>query len=183
MDSALIIDAVLLGAVLEADLGRERKIGRLRLLRPLGIAAAIIPLYLKPVPTHGNSFTLEIVAIVTGLVLGLLATTLMGVSRSPRTGKPVSRTGFGYAVLWTVVIGARAAFSYGSEHWFSHSLGTWMAQHSVTTAAITDGLIFMAVAMLLTRTIAMGVRARAAAPPVTAGGADPIEPKTSTLAR
>ena len=58
------------------------------------------------------------------------------------------------------MIGARAAFSYGSEHWFSHSLNTWMIQHSVTTAAVTDGLIFMAVAMLLTRTIGLAIRAR-----------------------
>ncbi len=40
MDSALVVDAVLLGAVLEADLGGHRKIGRFRILRPLGIAVA-----------------------------------------------------------------------------------------------------------------------------------------------
>ena len=46
------------------------------------------------------------------------------------------------------------------------AVASWMTQHSVTGAAITDGLIFMAVAMLLTRTIAMAIRARAL------GGAD-----------
>jgi hypothetical protein len=159
MDSAVIIDAILLAAVLEADLGARRKISRFRILRPLGIAAAIIPLYLKAVTTTGSGLTLEIAAGVGGIALGLLATALMSVYRSPTTGGPVSRTGFAYAALWTIVIGARAAFSYGSEHWFSHSLATWMMQHAVTAAAITDGLIFMAVAMLLTRTIAMAFRA------------------------
>jgi hypothetical protein len=159
MDSAVIIDAVLLTAVLQADLGTNRKVDRLRILRPLLIAAAIVPLYLKAVSTTGNGLTLEIAAGVGGIVLGLLATSLMSVSRSPATGGPVTRTGFAYAALWTIAIGARAAFSYGSEHWFSHSLDTWMIQHAVTAAAITDGLIFMAVAMLLTRTIAMAVRA------------------------
>ena len=90
----------------------------------------------------------------------------MTVYRSPTTNKAVSRAGFAYAGLWTIVIGARAAFSYGSTHWFSHSLSTWMTQHSITGPAITDGLIFMAVAMLLTRTIAMAIRAR------TLGGVD-----------
>jgi hypothetical protein len=160
MDSALVVDAVLLGAVLEADLGSHRKIGRLRILRPLGIAAGIIPLYLKAVATTGHGLEVEITGAIAGLVLGVVATTLMSVYRSPKTGKAVSRTGFAYAALWTAVIGARAAFTYGSEHWFSHSLNTWMVQHSVTGAAITDGLIFMAVSMLLTRTIAMGIRAR-----------------------
>jgi hypothetical protein len=154
---------------LQADLGSHRNIGRLRLLRPLGIAAAIIPLYLKAVPTSGNGLDLEIAAGITGILLGLVATSLMGVSRSPRTGKPTTSTGFAYATLWTVVIGARAAFSYGSTHWFSHSLSTWMTQHSVSVAAITDGLIFMAVAMLVTRTIAMAIRAKTVDGPATVG--------------
>jgi hypothetical protein len=160
MNSAILVDAVVLGAVLEADLGHHRKIGRFRLLRPLVIAAGIVPLFLKAVTTHGNGLSLEIAAASAGVVLGLIAVSLMTVYRSPKTGQPVSRVGLAYAGLWTVVIGARAAFSYGSTHWFSHSLTTWMTQHSVTTAAITDALIFMAVTMLLTRTIGMAVRAR-----------------------
>jgi hypothetical protein len=163
MQSALIIDAVLLAAVLEADLGSHRKIGMFRLLRPLGIAAGIIPLYLKAVATHGNGLTLELVLGVAGIACGLIATLLMTVYRRPGTDKAVSRTGAPYAALWATVIGARAAFSYGSDHWFSAQLGRWMTSNAVTVNAITDGLIFMAVAMLLTRTIAMAVRARTTA--------------------
>jgi hypothetical protein len=84
----------------------------------------------------------------------------MSVYRSPKTGNAVTRAGYAYASLWTGVIGARAAFSYGSIHWFGPQLGRWMANQSVTSSAITDGLIFMAVGMLLTSVIAMGVRAR-----------------------
>jgi hypothetical protein len=164
MNSALIVNAVVLTAVLEADLGQHRKIGMFRILRPLFIAAGIIPLFLEAVVTTGNGLSLEIAATSAGIVLGLVATYLMTVYRSPTTNKAVSRTGFAYAGLWTIVIGARAAFSYGSTHWFSQSLSTWMTQHSVTGAAITDGLIFMAVAMLLTRTIAMAIRARTLGP-------------------
>jgi hypothetical protein len=39
-----------------------------------------------------------------------------------------------------------------------------MIQHSVTAAAITDGLIFMAVVMLLTRTLGMVIRAKTVGP-------------------
>jgi hypothetical protein len=160
MQSALIVDAVVLAAVLEADLGLHRKIGKFRLLRPLGIAAGIIPLYLKAVTTHGNGLTLEVALATVGIVLGLVAMSLMTVYRSPETGKPVSRTGAAYAALWTVVIGARAAFSYGSAHWFSAQLDHWMVRNAVTGNAITDGLIFLAIAMILTRTIGMASRAR-----------------------
>jgi hypothetical protein len=159
MQSAVVVDAVLLAAVLEADLGGHRKIGKFRILRPLGLAAGIIPLYLEAVATTGNGLSLEIAAGVAGILLGLLATALMSVYRSPSTGKPVSRAGFAYAALWTVIIGARAAFSYGSTNWFGPQLGHWMISNAVTGDAITDALIFMAVAMLLTRTIGMAVRA------------------------
>jgi hypothetical protein len=58
-----------------------------------------------------------------------------------------------------VVVGARAAFSYGSAHWFQHPVVSWAIANQVTLAAITDGLIFMAVAMVLVRTIGLGLRA------------------------
>jgi hypothetical protein len=160
MQSALIVDAVVLAAVLEADLGGHRKINRFRLLRPLGIAAAIIPLYLTAVTTHGHGLILEVTLAIAGVVLGLVAASLMTVYRSPKSGRPVSQAGVAYAALWTVVIGARASFSYGSTHWFGPQLGHWIARNGVTADAITDALIFMAVAMIVTRTIAMASRAR-----------------------
>jgi hypothetical protein len=161
LTQAMIINAVVLVAVLEADVGPHRKIGRLRIIRPLLMAGAIVPLYLTALTTHGTGLTLEIAGAVAGLLLGLVATLLMKVYRSPQTGKPASKAGFGYAAVWTVVIGARAAFSYGSSHWFHAQLGTWMSNHDVSVDAITNTLILMAVAMVLTRTIGMAARARA----------------------
>ena len=93
LTQAMIINAVVLFAVLEADLGPHRKIGRFRIVRPLLMSAAIVPLYLTALTTHGAGLTLEIAGAVAGLLLGLLATLLMKVYRSPRTGKPASRAG------------------------------------------------------------------------------------------
>nr|BEK62842.1 hypothetical protein KPHV_00690 [Kitasatospora purpeofusca] len=59
--------------------------------------------------------------------------------------------------MWTGVIGARAAFSYGSTRWFSGPLGTWMQEHRVSGDALTDALLLMAVAMMLTRTAALAL--------------------------
>lgn len=83
----------------------------------------------------------------------------MHVRREPATGRLVTRAGAGYAALWITVIAARSCFSIGAEHWFNHSLGTWMVNHQVTGAAITDALIVMAVAMTLARTLSLAVRA------------------------
>ena len=75
------------------------------------------------------------------------------------TGKPVTAAGWPYAAFWTVIVGARAAFSYGAAHWFTASLVAWGADHQVTEAALTDGLIFMAVTMVIVRTAGLAVRA------------------------
>ena len=160
MESALIIDVFVLAAALEADLGRHRKISWLRILRPLLVAAAIIPLFLKAVTTTGAGLYLEIALAGAGVVLGLLAIALMSVYRSPATGRAVSRAGAVYAALWVIVIGARAAFTYGSYHWFGSWLATWQLNHGVSVAAVTDALIFNAVAVILTRTVALAIRSR-----------------------
>ncbi len=161
---------LVLAAVLEADLGSHRKITRFRLLRPLLLAALIIPLFLAKVATHGGGLSVELAGAAVGVAGGLVALALVRVYRSGTTGKPVSAAGWGYALLWAGVIGARALFSYGADHWFTNQLGAWLAANSILSAAITDGLIFMAVAMLLTRTAGLAIRAwslpRAATTPV-----------------
>ena len=167
VNQALLINAIVLFVVLEADIGPHRKIGWFRIARPLVLAGVIVPLYLKSLTTHGTGLYLELAGTAAGILLGLMATGLMKVYRSPKTGKPVSRADFGYATLWIAVIGARSAFSYGSAHWFGPQLGTWMAAHHVASGAITDTLLLMAVGMLLPRTLGLAVRARALPPAST----------------
>jgi hypothetical protein len=164
LTQAEIVNAVVLTAVLQADLGPHRKITLHRILRPILLAGAIVPLFLKTVITHGNGLALEIAAAAAGAVLGLIALALLRVYRSPRTGKPVSAAGWGYALLWTAIIATRALFSYGADHWFASQLGRWLTGNTIPADAITDGLIFMAVAMLLTRTLGMAARSRTLPP-------------------
>lgn len=160
MKEAFILNAIVLLVVLEADIGKHRKIGWFRILRPFVTSGVAVAIFIKAVTTTGTGLTLELALAVAGVVLGLAATALMSVYRSPKTHKPVSRAGLAYATLWVVVIGARTAFSYGSVHWFGRQLGHWMTQHAVTSGALTDALIFMAVGMVLARTIGLAVRAR-----------------------
>jgi hypothetical protein len=76
-------------------------------------------------------------------------------ARSSRVGSAA----LPYAIVWTVIVGARAAFSYGASNWFPAPLAQWCAAHQVTGAAITDGLIFMAITMVLVRTLGLYARA------------------------
>ena len=113
LTEAMIVNGMVLATVLATDLGPARKIGPMRLLRPVIAAAVIVPLFVDWPVTHGTGLVVEVAGIVAGLLGGLAAVALMGVDRSPDTGKPVTSAGWPYAIFWTVVIGARAAFSWG----------------------------------------------------------------------
>ena len=169
-----ILNLIVLGAVLEADLGR-RKIGWFRVLRPLLTAILICPLFLDSVPTNSHDVALQAVGIGVGVLLGLAAHLFISVGYGPvksRRGtrdRAVSRAGSGYAAFWTVIYGGRLLFIYGTLHWFSVPLGQFMAAHQLSAAGLTDALIFMAVAMALARSALLGVRGRAAARRFAAG--------------
>src|SRR5215468_1829045 len=121
LTEAMILNAI----VLAIDLGPARKISKMRLLRPVIAAAVIIPFFVARPASHGMALAVEIAGVAAGLLGGLAVSALMGVYRSPATGKPVSRAGLPYAIVWTAIIGARAAFSYGAVHWFSAPLVSW----------------------------------------------------------
>jgi hypothetical protein len=169
LTEAMIVNGVVLATVLASDLGPARKIGRMRLLRPAIAAAVIIPVFISDPVLHGAGLAVEIAGIAAGLLGGLAAAALMRVYRSPQTGAPVSRAGWGYAAFWVVIIGARAFFSYGAAHLFTSQIVAWAIARQVSEAAITDGLIFMAVMMILVRTGGLAFRAsRLPAGPATA---------------
>jgi hypothetical protein len=156
--SALILSAAILVGVLTSDLGR-RAVTRSRLRRPLLVAGIAGSMYLSAFATRGDGLAIELAGAGVGAALGLLAGSLMRVEHDG-DGRSFTRAGAGYAVIWIAVVGARLAFIYGSEHLFSASLGSWMNAHHITTAALTDGLVLMALAMTVARTLGLLARAR-----------------------
>jgi hypothetical protein len=92
-------------------------------------------------------------------VLGLAAAALMRVYTDG--GRWYSYAALPYALLWVVVVGARLWFAYASNHDIRIPVGTWMYAHQLTTSALIDAFIFLALAMVLTRTGSLAVRSRA----------------------
>ena len=159
-----IINLAVFGVLMEADLG-SRKIGWFRVLRPLLTSACIVALYLTSVPTAGHNLALQAVGVGVGVLLGLASHLFMSVRFDPEQGKNgrgMSRAGIGYAAFWTVIFAARLVFIYGSEHWFSGSLGQFLIAHQLSVTGLTDALIFMALAMALARSGLLAGRAVAA---------------------
>jgi hypothetical protein len=153
----LIVNIAVLFAVLEADLGR-RKISTFRILRPVLLAAGIIPLFVVHPATAGNGEVLEIALAALGALLGIAAAAgLMKVSFDAPSQQAVSTTGAAYALFWTAVIGARLLFTYGANHWYTTQLGHWLFSNGITVDALTDALIFMALAMTITRTLRLAI--------------------------
>jgi hypothetical protein len=158
----LIVNLAVLFAVLEADLGR-RKISTFRILRPVLLAAGLVPLFITHPATSGAGELLELVLGGLGVLLGLAAAGgLMKVEFDPTTQQAVSRAGVAYGAFWTGIIGIRLLFTYGAHHWYTTQLGHWMASSGVSVDALTDALIFMAIAMSVARSVRLATGRRTA---------------------
>jgi amino acid transporter len=158
----LAINLAVLTAVLWNDLG-TKVVNRRRLVRPLLLAGGIGALVWEALPQNaGNGLPLVIAGGATGVVLGLLVSTLLRVKHDGGVGPVRTIGGAGYAAFWMTVVAARLLFSWGADHWFTGSLVRFMTEHRIPEAALTDALLVMALAMVVTRTAVLAGRVHAA---------------------
>ena len=151
--SIWIVNLAILAAVLSADLG-TREITRWRIARPVLVSAVAIAIFVKSPQTSGNGLELELAGLLVGLLLGTLGS-LAFMRIRPATGSraAISSAGAPYAAFWIAVIGGRLLFTYGANHWYTHSLGKWLFDNQITVNGLTDSLILLAVGMVLARVV------------------------------
>ena len=153
--SVWIINLVVLGVVLEADVGR-RKITRFRRVRPIILVAVVLAIYLRGVGTGGDALAFELALAALGVALGFAAGAIFRIYRGA-DGITYSQAGATYAALWVAVVAGRVAFVYAAYH--SQSLDRWLGTHQISADAVTAALLFMAVGMVLARTASLHLRA------------------------
>ena len=148
--SIWIVNLFVLGVVLQADVG-QRKITWLRVFRPFAAGLLLIPLFVQSPQTSGSGLIFELVAATAGALLGAAASLAFMRVGADAEGRLTSRGGIAYAAFWILVIGARILFSYGAYNWYAQPLGNWMFSNGISVDGLTDGLIFLALAMALSR--------------------------------
>ena len=177
MDASVwVINLAILASVMISDLG-TRRIGPFRLLKPVLIVATVVAAYVEGAATSGHGLILELASTAAGLGLGALAAAQMRVGYDPgqqgawlarrfglakAPGRAVSHAGLGYLLIWVLVVGGRLYFAWGSQHQFGAALGRWMVINQISSNALVDSLIFLSIAMVVTRTAILAGRARVA---------------------
>ncbi len=146
--SQYVLNLGLLALILATNLGtRTMSVRRLALPVIVVVFAAIV--YLRHLPTTGNSSYLELTGGLLGVLLGVAAAMLVRVRRD--SDRVLATAGPAFATLWVAVIGGRILFAYGAGHWFSHAIGTFSHQHQLPPTAWTAAFVLMALTMILAR--------------------------------
>jgi hypothetical protein len=164
LSTEILIAALIVGSVL-LQFG-EHKMTLWRLLLPLGIVAWAAARYLTGFPTEGNDLLFELAGLAIGVATGLIAAVLMGVRRAEK-GQVWLTAGIAYAAFWIVIFGARIAFAWlaTNSSAFERQIGLFSYYNHITGAAAwTAFFILQAIAMVVVRSLVVGVRALLAPP-------------------
>jgi hypothetical protein len=144
--------------VIVTQMGRHA-IGPRRFLLPILAVGFAGYHYLQSIPTAGGDLDFELICTLAGIGFGLLAASLVRVDRDATTGRLMMEAGVAYAAVWVTVFGCRLAFAWLATHVWNHQIAQFSVQHAITSgAAWTAAFVLMALAMVVARTAALGIR-------------------------
>jgi hypothetical protein len=96
---------------------------------------------------------------VVGVALGVVTMAFMTVSVDD-SGQAWTDTGVPYAALWVVVAALRLILIYGTEHWFTQAVGTFLVNNHISVDAFADSIIFLAIGPVVANRLAILLRVR-----------------------
>lgn len=138
---------------------RGRRLDRRALVLPLALVGWAATQYLHGVPTAGNDLIFVVVLAVAGIGLGTSSAFLT--TLEPGTdGVPIARAGFLAAALWVFGIGSRMAFSLYAQHGGGRAIAHFSVSHHLTPQGWVTGLVLMAFAEVVSRTVVLWTRSR-----------------------
>jgi hypothetical protein len=152
-----IITLAVVALVLGRDWG-HRKVSWFALLRPL-IGVIIIPFVSPGWDLSGAGLPLEVGGLVAGVALGLITAAFMKVSVD-ETGQAWTDTGMPYAIIWIAIAAVRLVLIYGTEHWFTQAVGSFLVNNHISVSAFADSIIFLAIAPVVANRMTILIRVR-----------------------
>jgi hypothetical protein len=138
---------------------RGVRLDRRALVLPLVLVAWAASHYLRGIPTVGNDLPLVVVGTAAGIALGCLSGLLTRI-HTDTNGFAVARATAGAAGLWVLGIGARMAFVLYVQHGGRPTVARFSAAHHITGQAWVSGLVLMAFAEVVSRTLLLWSRSR-----------------------
>ena len=138
---------------------RGRRLDRRALVLPLALVGWAASQYLHGIPTAGNDLAFVAVLASAGVVLGT-SSAFLTILEPGSDGVPIARAGLVAAALWMFGIGARMAFSLYAQHGGAASIGRFSISHHLTPQAWVTGLVLMAFAEVVSRTVVLWTRSR-----------------------
>lgn len=149
--NALIASGTILVVILSTDLG-TRRVTNTRMLPSILAIAVTLALFVHTLPIDGNDPSFQLAGIGTGIICGLVAAALLPAHRDA-SGGVSTKGGIGYALVWIALSALRVLFAYGSQHWFSEGMDRFSIDYKLSGQAVySNAFVFMALAMVLTRT-------------------------------
>ncbi len=137
---------------------KERRLTTKDLVRPLIIIGIAVMNYLHGIPTAGNDLVLVGVLALVGTSIGVASGRTV-IMRRANGGAVLARAGWSSAFFWVLGMGSRFAFLIWVNNGGSATIGTFSAQHSITSGeAWTAALLAMAVCEVLGRTLILATR-------------------------
>jgi hypothetical protein len=163
----IILIAAIFAYVVITQVGTHR-FDRRQIVLPLAVVIGVAAGHLRKLPPGGHNLLLALLGAL-GVVFGFAALAFIRISTGP-DGRWITQAGVACTLVWLITMGGQLIFGYGAQHWYTASLGHWMASNHLSPDVWTGGFALMAMTMVAARTLGLVVRFAAQPPAASIPG-------------